>query len=73
MHTMISVVRIENWQVVRFGSDRLHGQVYNHPRFKDGEFVTTSPIVMQYKYRGKPRVRTLNTIYKLGEPAKRAS
>ena len=42
----------------------LCGEVYGHPDFKDGEFVTTSSIrenIMNY-------VSTQNTVYELGEP-----
>lgn len=50
----MSVVRIENWAVVVIGEnpwippeaqDRgLHGNVYGHPDFPEGESVTTSRI-----------------------------
>lgn len=36
--------RLENWCMQYTG--RLSGNVYDHPRFDDGEFVTTTEIVM---------------------------
>ena len=46
---------LDNWSTIFASNDpflapelnqmALQGNVYNHPRFDDGEFVTTSPIV----------------------------
>jgi hypothetical protein len=42
-------VRIKRWDIIGtfplFGVARLHGLVYDHPRFEDGEEVVSSPIV----------------------------
>ena len=47
------MLRLEQWSIINTGSpyagpelvsQRLHGRVYGHPRFDDGEWVTTSPI-----------------------------
>ena len=77
---MPTIILIENWRKVRFmGKMRLTGQVYGDPRFPDGEQITTSPIQREYKRTvyshgaWRTRVRTLNTNYALGEPAKDAS
>lgn len=49
-----SVVRIEQWSVIRCGdiysppdncAISLHGAVYGHPNFTDGEFINTSQVV----------------------------
>ena len=54
-------VRLEQW--VRLG-DLLHGQVYGHPRFTDGERVITSRIIHDMG----AVVETKNTLYLLGLP-----
>ena len=41
----------------------LHGEAYGHPRFADGEVITTSPI----RATIKNLVETNNTVYELGE------
>lgn len=61
---------LENWLVYTSDAARLYGQVFLHPRFADGEWVITSPIVKQFK-NGK--VKTRNTVYTLGAPAPRAN
>ena len=44
------MLRLEQWSVVRKpyatpeSGGHLHGRAYGHPRFDDGEWVTTSPI-----------------------------
>lgn len=69
------VVKLEEWAVVTTSDEftppemqsiSLNGKVYGHPRFQDGEIVTTSSI---HNVKGK-RVATQNTIYELGEPCK---
>ena len=55
--------RLEQW-TERYGN-RLHGQVYNHPRFPDGEWIITSRVV----WIAADCAQTLNTFYKLGQPA----
>lgn len=47
-------IRIENWEIVAGDADPymapeiiplcLRGNAYGHPRFPDGQFVTTTPI-----------------------------
>lgn len=56
------MVRIENWSVAFGRGDKylppelepvcLHGKVFGHPRFTDGEEITTSPIVGYDKEAG---------------------
>lgn len=67
--------RLENWSfIVRSGdpytapeliSGQLAGNVYNHPRFKDGEPVVTSLVVKEEN--GKV-VTYSGSRYELGEP-----
>lgn len=60
--------RLENWHLRSNGFDgetRLHGQVYGHPRFKDGDAVITSKLIN--KDWKNNLVETLNTIYTLGK------
>ena len=62
---------LEDWCVVYLGDPYkapelrdmcLHGKVYNHPNFQDGEAVTTSPV-----QRAEGRfVWTQNSTYNLG-------
>ena len=58
------IVRLDNWQPVMSPKGEMHmyGQAYGHPRFKDGEFVTTTPI----SNANDTMVETRNTLYKLG-------
>lgn len=67
------VMRLEDWGVV--GHDdpytapecrkyRLHGKVYGHPRFKDGDSVTTSSID---KTEGKLILTRSGSKYELGK------
>jgi len=66
-------MRLENWSVT--GSDdpyqppecqtrRLRGEVFGHPKFVDGEHITTSSVVSA----GSGTVTTRNSVYMLGEP-----
>lgn len=68
-------IRMENWGVVASvnnpyapswaQSRSLYGQVYNHPGFEDGEYVTTSSVVGKTK---EDEVVTLSgSIYQLGQ------
>ena len=41
----------------------LHGEAYGHPKFSDGQIITTSPI----RSSDKNLVKTDNTVYELGE------
>jgi hypothetical protein len=60
--------RLENWsiQINPFtGNKCMTGAVYGHPRFVDGNIVSTSQLVRR---RGT-KAYTLNTVYTLGAPA----
>lgn len=67
-------MRLENWAVVAMPSSptqapelwrqRLHGKVYNNPKFEDGTIITTSCI--ESKRNGKV-VTQSNSEYLLGE------
>jgi hypothetical protein len=67
-------VRLENWSVTRRSDNPyiapescpfcLHGQVYDHPKFNDGDRVTTS--VVQAVSQDWKRARSRNTEYILG-------
>ena len=64
--------RLENWAVIavpdspyqapELWRQRLHGNVYGHPRFGNGTEVTTSPITSK---KGE-NILTRNTEYELG-------
>ena len=63
--------RIDEWAIVGVFSPyqapecremRMTGKVYNHPRFSDGEVVTTSRVVSS----SGTTVETYNTTYDLG-------
>ncbi len=67
---------LENWSVVSFCDEytapeckkyNLFGNVYNHPRFENGDFIYTSYIK---EVNGKI-VQTYNTEYTLGKPDKK--
>lgn len=51
---------LENW--FRYGTS-LHGNVYGHPRFHDGDEVTTSEVVELLEDIGVAKTR--NTVYVL--------
>lgn len=67
-------VRIENWELIFVPEDRnpymapelwpsrLGGEVYGHPDFEDGEWITSSIIVDTNGYR----VKTKSRVYCLG-------
>lgn len=60
--------RLENWYPEKWGGSLiLRGNVYGHPRLRDGEFIHTSKVVKFHK--GLGIAETLNTFYTLGEPA----
>ncbi len=62
------VARLEGWSYNGYG---LEGNVLDHPRFNDGDYVYTSLAIGllegQVPKEGDV-VETLNTFYKLGEP-----
>lgn len=60
----MSKPRLENWRVVQ--SDLLVGQVFDDPRFPDGEVIWTSRVVRLDRDTGK--AYTKNTEYLLGAP-----
>ncbi len=70
---MSDEVRLENWHVAVRPSDPytapelratcLSGEVYGHPRFEDGDRITTSPV---RSVEGR-RAETNNTTYRLGK------
>jgi hypothetical protein len=67
--------RLENWSVITNATPytapeaikaQLHGNVYGHERFDDGDEVTTSSLTsLSY---AKRTALTQNTHYTLGEP-----
>jgi hypothetical protein len=59
---------LEDWVIV---GDRAYGIVYGHHRIPDGKRISTS--VIRKRYANGRKIRTLNTIYNLGKPAKSAS
>jgi len=71
----METVKIENWEIVYSPPNPytapeccppyLYGQVYGHPRFEDGKFISTSMIVDAYGNH----VKTKNTEYVLGKPS----
>lgn len=54
--------RLENWQPDE-RRNYLWGNVYNHPKLQDGDYVHTSRI----KWRTATYCQTLNTLYVLGK------
>lgn len=69
-------IRLENWSMSEDGDAytppenrrrRLHGQVYGHPRFADGDQINTSNVL-----KFDPKERTAKTYsgseYALGKP-----
>ena len=61
--------RLERWYVSTHPQENiLYGQVYGHPRFRDGHHIHTSQIVKLDVAAGT--CETLNTHYTLGEEAK---
>lgn len=59
----ISVKTSDPYKAPEQGVSVLAGNIYNHPRFEDGKYVTTSPV------RGQTEdgdIITQNTIYTLG-------
>ncbi len=67
--------RLENWctrvsnpyQAPELQSLCLHGEVYNHPSYNEGEPIGTSNIV---KVDGNRITTKSGSVYVLGEPAK---
>src|SRR3954451_23292009 len=58
---------LHGWKPLRFGFDiRLSGSVRNHPRFPDGEIIT-SPL--REIACDRSWAKTMNTLYLLGEQA----
>jgi hypothetical protein len=61
------IPRLEEWHLVGGPGGRvLVGKVYGHPRFSDGEQVTTT-LVEDFNLATK-RASTRNTVYDLGAP-----
>ncbi len=56
------MARIENWRIV-VGS--LAGQIYDHPYYRDGMPIQTSPVLGRVEPK---QVRTRNSVYELGQP-----
>ena len=65
MATRRAFLRDWNLQQRKPGSKWVHlqGRVYGHPKFYDGELVTTSPVMMIDFHAGV--AETMNTIYML--------
>jgi hypothetical protein len=61
-------VRLERWTFVK---GRLQGYVYGHPRFADGEFVTTSTVMSAPdSVKDGNTIQTKNTEYQLSNKYK---
>ena len=71
-------IRIENWAIViydasgsgytppEFHSRKIVGNVYGHPKFENGDIITTSRII---EVINSHKIRTISgSIYELGEP-----
>ena len=59
-------VTIKNWH---YGANRLSGNAYGHPRFADGDFVYSSPVISILKDAEDVfLVETLNTNYLIEPP-----
>lgn len=56
--------RIEEWQTFDYGSHRLSGKVYGHPRYPEGHEVWTTTIIRE----DDKEIEIINTIYELGVP-----
>jgi len=56
---------LDNWtRLNAHGYDRLHGNVYNHPHYQDGELIFTSMLVsLSVDY-----AHCYSRVYKLGVP-----
>lgn len=59
------MIRLENWS--RVGYDQLHGQAYDHPRFEQGEWVTTTQLVGYNPTEDWFQTKS-GSQYKLGRP-----
>ena len=59
---MSEQMRLENWWII---NDCAWGNIYNNPKFADGDFVRTSPIKEQFP----TRIVTANSEYLLGKQA----
>lgn len=60
--------KLERWTLVK---GRLQGYVYGHPRFADGEFVTTSTVMSPPdSVKDGNTVQTKNTEYQLSNKYK---
>lgn len=57
---------IKNWREVQWAKTCIIGEVYNHPKFKAGDPIRTSPVV---RWIDENTVETMNTIYTLENPA----
>lgn len=62
---MLSKPRLENWRFIQ--ADLICGQVYDDPRFTDGEVIVTSRVASLDEKTGE--ATTKNTQYQLGKRA----
>jgi hypothetical protein len=62
-----SVIVVNPFQPPEIQRHCLNGNVYGHPRFKDGETVTTSPIQGIIDYGTHKVVSTVNSKYKVNK------
>ncbi len=68
--------RLENWSVTAASNNpfldpacqsrRLHGNVYGHPSFNDGDLVSTSTLE-KFDYKNRAAKTRSGTEYELGE------
>lgn len=64
--------RLERWI---YAEGRLRGDVYNHPVFEDGTYITTGRVdwhseLHSLEWKRGTKVQTSNTLYELGDPWK---
>jgi hypothetical protein len=57
---------LRNWY--RDADDRLHGDVYGHPRFPDGTRIATTMVQDQYRTRDALLAKAWHTVYELTGP-----
>ena len=70
------MIRLENWSLVCANPDpyqppeaqvqSMHGNVYGHARFQDGDEITTTPIKRINVVDASLLVHTRNSVYELG-------
>lgn len=60
----MSEVILKKWFI---SSNRLYGEAYGHPKFKDGAYVVTTEIKDMNIKNGYRMAQTRNTLYRLND------